>query len=55
MSSTRRISIAAGGLFILATITAVAAATLLPSLAGPDYLMGVANHAQQVTAAAILY
>ena len=55
MNSTRRTSIATGALFILATIAALAAAALQPSLTGTDYLTGVANHPHQVAASALLY
>ncbi len=55
MDSTRRIAITTGALFILATITAVTAAALLPALSGTDYLTGVANHPTQLAAAALLY
>ena len=55
MNSTRRISITAGALFILATSAAVSAAALLPALTGADYLTGVATHPHQVAASAILY
>jgi hypothetical protein len=55
VNSTRRISIATGALFILATITALAAAALEPALTGTDYLTGVANHPNQMAAAALLY
>ena len=55
MNSTRRISIATGSLFIVATVAAVAAAALLPSLTGPDYLTGVADHANRMAASALIY
>jgi Domain of unknown function (DUF4386) len=55
VNSTRRISITAGALFIVATIAAVAAAALLPALTGTDYLTGVANHPNQMAAAGLLY
>lgn len=55
MNSTRRISITTGALFILATIAAVAAASLRPALTGTDYLTGVANHPHQMAASALLY
>ncbi len=55
MNSTRRISIATGSLFIVATVAAVAAAALLPSLTGPDYLTGVAGHANRMAASALIY
>ena len=55
MNPTRRISITAGALFILATIAVLAAAALLPALTGADYLTRVANHPTQMAAAALLY
>jgi hypothetical protein len=55
MDSTRRISIATGSLFIVATVAAVAAEALLPSLTGPDYLTGVAGHANRMAASALVY
>ncbi|HEY5248184.1 MAG TPA: DUF4386 domain-containing protein [Dermatophilaceae bacterium] len=55
MSSTRRISIATGTLFIIATVAAVAAAALLPALTGPGYLAGVSSHPHQMATSALLY
>ena len=55
MNSTRRTSIAAGALLILATVAALAAAALEPVLTGPEYLTGVANHPNQLAAAALLH
>lgn len=55
MTSARRISIATGALFILATISALAAAALDPSLTGGDLVAGVADHPQRLGAAALLY
>ncbi len=55
MSETRKIAIATGGLFILATVSAVAAAALLPALTGADYLTGIGEHSDQMAAAALLY
>ena len=55
MNSTRRISIATGALFIVATVAAVAAAALLPALTGPGYLTGVVVHANQMAASALVY
>jgi len=55
VNSTRRTSIATGALFILATIAALAAAALEPVLTGPEYLTGVANHPNQLAAAALLH
>src|SRR4051812_38956628 len=50
VNSTRRISIATGSLFIVATVAAVAAAALLPNLTGPDYLTVVAGHTNRMAA-----
>lgn len=55
VASTRRVSIAAGVLFIVATAASLVAAALSPALTGTDYLTGVANHTQQLAAAALLY
>jgi hypothetical protein len=55
VNPTRRISIATGALFIVATVAAVAAAALLPTLTGPDYLTGVADHAHRMAASALVY
>ncbi len=51
----RRISIATGLLFVVATVTALAAAAVVPALTGSDYLTGVASHASRLAAAALLY
>jgi hypothetical protein len=55
VSSTRRTAITAGTLFLVATLSALAAAVLLPALTGTDYLAGVAAHSGQLDAAALLY
>ena len=55
MNSTRRSSIAAGALFIIASVTALAAAPLTPALTGIDYLTGVASHPSQLAAVALVY
>lgn len=55
MNSTRRTSIATGALFIVATIAALAAASVVPSLTGTDYLVTVADQADRLAAAALLY
>jgi Domain of unknown function (DUF4386) len=55
VNSTRRTAIAAGALFIVATIAALAAAAVEPALTGTDYLTGVANHPNRLAAAALLY
>ena len=55
MNTSRRTSIAAGALFILATIAALAAASVVPSLTGTDYLTAVADQPNRLAAAAVLY
>ena len=55
MNSPRRTSIATGGLFIVATIAALAAAAVVPSLTGSDYLTAVADQPDRLAAAALLY
>jgi Domain of unknown function (DUF4386) len=55
VNSTRRISIATGALFVVATVAAVAAPALLPPLTGPDYLTEVAHHANRMAASALVY
>jgi len=55
MDSARRISIAAGALFILGTVTALAAPVLEPALTGRNYLTGIASHSGQMAAAALIY
>jgi hypothetical protein len=52
---TRRTSIATGGLFIVATGAVLAAAAVVPSLTGADYLIAVANQPTRLAAAALLY
>ena len=44
-----------GVLLVVATVTAVVAAALLPALSGPGYLADVAQHPDQLAAAALLY
>lgn len=55
MTATRRIEITTGTLFIVATLASLPAAALLPALTGADYLTGVAQHPNQLAAAALLY
>lgn len=55
MSSTRRIAVVAGVLFILATASSLVAATFVPALAGADYLTGVSLQASGMGVAALLY
>ncbi len=55
MRATRRIAIATGSLFILATLSSLAATAFLPALTGADYLTGIAEHSDQLAVAALLY
>jgi hypothetical protein len=55
MSADRRTARIAGVLFVVATLAALAAAALLPALSGTGYLTRVADHPNQVAAAALLY
>jgi hypothetical protein len=55
MNSARKIAVATGVIFIVATIAALVAAALVPVLTGPDYLTGLSTHANQVAAAALFY
>jgi hypothetical protein len=55
MSSTRRLAITTGVLFIIATVASLVGAVLLPSLDGTDYLMGVAAHENQAAASTLAY
>ncbi len=55
MNAIRRTAIATGTLFILATVASLAATALLPALTGANYLTGVAQHSNQMAAAALLY
>jgi len=55
MDSARKAALNTGVLFLVATITAVAAAALEPALTGTDYLTGVANHPNQMPVDALLY
>ena len=55
VTSTRRISIATGVLFIVATVAVLVAGALLPALAGPDYLTGVGDQSGRMAAAVLAY
>jgi hypothetical protein len=55
VNSTRRTSITAGTLFILATGTVLTADALSPALTGADYLTDLADHPHHVAAAALFY
>jgi hypothetical protein len=52
---TRRISITAGALFIVATVAAIAAPAVGPALSGPAYLTTVAEQPDRLAAASLLY
>jgi hypothetical protein len=56
MSSTRKIAVIAGVLFIIATLTGpVLARPLTPVLTGADYLAGVSAHPNQVAGGVLLW
>jgi len=55
VQAMRRTSIATGVLFVVATVTALAAAAVVPALTGTDYLASVAGHSSRLAAAALLY
>ena len=55
MDSARRTSIGTGSVFLVATVTAVAAGELVPSLSGADFLEGPADHPHRLAAAALFY
>jgi hypothetical protein len=53
--STRRTSTATGVVLVLATIAALGAAALDPTLTGTGYLTAVANHPNRLAVSALLY
>jgi hypothetical protein len=55
MSSTRKIAVVTGVIFIIATVAALLAAALVPVLTSTDYLTQVPAHSNQVAAAAFFY
>jgi hypothetical protein len=55
MSSARRTSIAAGVLFIIATVAFLVASGVEPALTGAGALAGLVNHSDRLALAAILY
>ncbi len=55
MNSTRRIAIAAGVMFIIATVAVLPAGALLPDLTGADYLTSFSANAPQVAVGALLF
>jgi hypothetical protein len=55
MNSIRNISIITGVVFIIATVTALLAATVEPVLTGSDYLAKVSANVNQVTRGAFFY
>jgi hypothetical protein len=55
MTNDRRVSVATGITFIVATVAALVAAALLPDLRRADYLAGVAQHHERLAVATLLY
>ena len=55
MNPSRKIAVTAGVIFIVATVAAVVAAALTPSLTTADYLTQFSTHATQVAVGAIFY
>ncbi len=55
MTSTRKVAVTTGVLFVIATVAGLAGAALNPSLTGTDYLTGVAAHENQATAASLAF
>jgi len=55
MNPTRKIAVAAGVAFILATVAGLLAGALVPDPAGADYLASLSAHANRVAAGALLY
>ena len=55
MNSSRKIAVITGVVFIIATVTALIAAMLVPVLTGTDYLNRVSANTNQVAAGAFFY
>lgn len=55
MNSTRKTAVAAGVVFIIATVAALLARALVPDLTGADYLTSFSTHANRVAAGVLLY
>lgn len=55
MTSTRKIGVITGVIFIIATVAALLAAALLPVMTSADYLTLVSAHFNQVAASAFFY
>jgi hypothetical protein len=55
MTSTRKIGVITGVIFIIATVAALLAAALLPVMTSSDYLTLVSAHFNQVAASAFFY
>ena len=55
MNSTRTSSIATGAMFVAATLAALGAAALDPTLSGKSYLTAVAHHPDRLAASVLLY
>ena len=50
MTSTRKIAVITGVMFIIATVAALVAGALTPGLTGTDYLTGFSANTNQVAA-----
>jgi hypothetical protein len=55
MSSTRKIAVITGVIFIIATVAALLAAAITPVLNAPGYLIRLSANSNQVAAGALLY
>lgn len=55
MKSSRKIAVMTGVIFVIATVAALVAASLVPDLTGADYLTNVSANATQVAAGAVFY
>ena len=54
MSSTRKIAVIAGVVFIIATVASVSSTALVPALNSPDYLTRMSAHVNPVAGGALL-
>jgi hypothetical protein len=55
MNSTRRIAVATGVVFIIATVAVLLAGAFVPDLTGADYLTSLSANAGQVAAGALVF
>lgn len=55
MNATRKLAVVTGVIFIIATVTSLLAAALIPALTGPGYLSQVATQPNQMAGGALLY